>query len=124
MSLHIFSSFIIIMTYNESDKSDFRYWQAHYRRCEFDRWVRKISWRRECLPTPEFLPGEFHVQRSLVAYSPCGCKEADMTERLSIRREDKGKDKDILILAKNKSSNSNLREMRLSPVQGKSGLEF
>ena len=124
MSLHIFSSFIIIMTYNESDKSDFRYWQAHHRRCEFDHWVRKISWRRECLPTPEFLPGEFHVQRSLVAYSPWGCKEADMTERLSIRREDKGKDKDILILAKNKSSNSNLREMRLSPVQGKSGLEF
>ena len=30
-------------------------------------WVRNISWRREWLPTPVFLPGEFHWQRSLVA---------------------------------------------------------
>ena len=27
--------------------------------------------------TPEFLPGEFHRQRSLVGYSPWGCKELD-----------------------------------------------
>ena len=109
------------MTYNESDKRDFRYWQAHCRRHEFNLWVRKIPWRRECLPSPEFLPGEFRVQRSLVAYSPWGCKESDTTERLSIRREDKEKDKnkDILILAKDKSSNRNLREMRFGPVQGK-----
>ena len=25
-----------------------------------DPWVRKIPWRRECLPTPVFSPGEFH----------------------------------------------------------------
>ena len=31
---------------------------------------RKIPWRRQCLPTPVFLPGEFHGQRSLVGYSP------------------------------------------------------
>ena len=44
---------------------------------------RKIPWRREYwLPTPVFLPGEFHEQRSLVGYSPWGCKELDMTERL------------------------------------------
>ena len=42
-------------------------------------WVRKISWRREWLPTPVFLPGESHGQRSLVGYSPWGCKELDMT---------------------------------------------
>ena len=29
-------------------------------------WFRKIPWRREWLPTPIFLPGEFHGQRSLV----------------------------------------------------------
>ena len=29
----------------------------------------KIPWRREWLPTPVFLPGEFHGQRSLVGYS-------------------------------------------------------
>ena len=42
--------------------------------------IGKISWKRECLPTPVFLPGEFHGQRSLVGYSPQGCKESDMTE--------------------------------------------
>ena len=35
----------------------------------FDPWVGKIPWRREWLPTPVFLPGEFHGQRSLVGYS-------------------------------------------------------
>ena len=29
--------------------------------------VGKIPWRREWLPTPVFLPGEFHGQRSLVS---------------------------------------------------------
>ena len=30
----------------------------------------KIPWRREWLPTPVFLPGESHGQRSLVGYDP------------------------------------------------------
>ena len=47
------------------------------RRCErhrhrFSPWVRKILWRRAWQPTPEFLPGESHGQRSLVGYSPLG----------------------------------------------------
>jgi len=51
----------------------------------FDLWVGMISWRREwLLPTPVFLPGEFHGQRSLVGYSPWGHKESDMTEWLSL----------------------------------------
>ena len=29
----------------------------------------KIPWRREWLPTPVFLPGEFHEQGSLLGYS-------------------------------------------------------
>ena len=33
-------------------------------------------------PAPVFLPEKFHGQRSLVGYSPWGCKELDMTERL------------------------------------------
>ena len=36
----------------------------------FDPWVRKIPWRRAWQPTPAFLPGESHGQRSLVGYSP------------------------------------------------------
>ena len=31
-------------------------------------------------PTPVFLPGESHGQRSLVGYSPWGHKELDMAE--------------------------------------------
>ena len=30
--------------------------------------------------TPVFFPGKFHGQKSLVGYSPWGCKESDMTE--------------------------------------------
>ena len=35
---------------------------------------------KEVEPTPVFLPGEFHGQRSLVGYSAWGHKELDMTE--------------------------------------------
>ena len=37
-------------------------------------------WRRDWLPTPVFLPGKFHGQRSLVGYSPCDHKELDRLE--------------------------------------------
>ena len=45
-----------------------------------DPWVRKISWRREWLPTPAFLLGESHGQQRLVVYSPWGCEESHTTE--------------------------------------------
>ena len=38
-----------------------------------------LYWRRKWQPTPEFLPGEPHGQRSLVCYSLWGHKESDMT---------------------------------------------
>ena len=47
-----------------------------------DPWVGKIPWRRAWQPTPVFLPGEFHGQRSLVGYSPWGRTELDTTEQL------------------------------------------
>ena len=53
------------------------------RRPRFDPWVGKIPWRRAWQPTPVFLPGEPHGQRSLVGYNPCGCQESDRTEGLS-----------------------------------------
>ena len=37
---------------------------------------------REQLPTPVFLPGEFHGQRNLAGDSPLGRKELDVTECL------------------------------------------
>ena len=57
------------------------WWRIHLQ-CErpgFNPWVGKIPWRRERLPTPVFLPGEFHG-----LYSPWGCKESDTTERLAL----------------------------------------
>ena len=50
------------------------------KRYGFDCWVRKCPWRREWQPTPVFLPGEFHGQRSLVGYSPWGRKELDTSD--------------------------------------------
>ena len=40
------------------------------RRPRFNSWVGKIPWKGEWLPTPQFLPGECHGQRSLAGYSP------------------------------------------------------
>ena len=54
------------------------------RRLEFHLWVGKIPWRRKCQPTPVFLPGKSHGQRSLEGYSPWGRKESDTTEQLSL----------------------------------------
>ena len=50
----------------------------------FDLWVGKIPWRREWQPIPVFLLGEFPGQKRLVGYRPCGCKELDMTEQLTL----------------------------------------
>ena len=46
----------------------------------FKPWLGKIPWRRAWQPTPEFLPGESHGQRSLVGHSPWSHKELAMTE--------------------------------------------
>ena len=43
----------------------------------------KIPWRRAWQPTPVFLPGEAHGQRSLAGYSPGGHTELDTLKRLS-----------------------------------------
>ena len=35
--------------------------------------------KKEMQPTPVFLPGKSHGQRSLIGYRPWGCKESDTT---------------------------------------------
>ena len=57
---------------------------AKCRRPRFDPWIRKIPWRREWLPSPVFLPGEFHGQKRLESYSPCGCRDSDSSEWLTL----------------------------------------
>ena len=48
---------------------------CQWRRHKFDPWVRKIPWKKKWQPTPTFLPGKSHEQRSLAGYSPWSCKE-------------------------------------------------
>ena len=59
----------------------------HCRRCKihrFSSWVGKILWRRKWQPTPVFLLGESHGQRSLAGYCPWGRKESDTAEHAHI----------------------------------------
>ena len=48
--------------------------------CRFNPWVGKILWRRAWQPTPVFMLGESHGQRSVVGNSPWRCKESDTAE--------------------------------------------
>ena len=55
-----------------------------HKRRGFYPWIGKIPWRRKYHPSPVFLPGESHGQRSLAGYSPWGRKELDRTGPLSM----------------------------------------
>ena len=54
------------------------------KRLGFHSWIGKIPWSRSWQPTPKFLPGKFHRQRSLVGSSSWGHKESDKTEGLNV----------------------------------------
>ena len=45
-------------------------WCRRQQRCSFYPWIGKIPWGSKQQPSPVFLPGKFHRQRSLVGYSP------------------------------------------------------
>ena len=53
------------------------------RRHRLDPWDGKISCRKEWQTTPVFLLENSHRQRSLVGYTPWGCKKLDMTQQLN-----------------------------------------
>ena len=75
-------SAIICMKVDLPNGSDSKSICWQWERLGFDPWVGKIPWRRKWQSTPVLLPGKSHGQRSLVGYSPRGCKESDTTERL------------------------------------------
>ena len=56
--------------------------RRRHKRYRFHPWVGKIPWRRKRKSTPIFLPGESHGWRSLLGYSPGGCKELDTNEHI------------------------------------------
>ena len=58
-----------------------------HKRLRFDPWDGKIPYSRKRQPTPVFLPGKFHGQRSLEGYSPWGCKESGTTEHTRIHTQ-------------------------------------
>ena len=78
-----------------------------HRRQRFDLWVGKILWRRKRQPTPEFWPGKFHE-----LYSPWGCKEWDMTERLSLSLQ-------VALAVKNLPANADGRDAGLISGSGR-----
>ena len=53
-----------------------------------DKQIQLLGWEdpqsRKWQPTPVFLPGKFHGQRSLAGYSSWGCKVSDMTKQPSM----------------------------------------
>ena len=55
-------------------------------------WVGSLDWEdplEKGLATHSSIPpGEFHGQRSLLGYSPWGCKELGTTERLTLSLKD------------------------------------
>ena len=65
---------------------------GRWKRLGFDSWVQKIPWRRAWQPSPVFLPGESHGQRSLEGYPAWGLNEWDTeaTVGLTQQRQIKG----------------------------------
>ena len=62
-----------------------------YERCGFNSWVGKIPWRRAWQAPPEFLPGKFHGQKSLVGHSLGGDhKKLDMSDHTHVHAADMG----------------------------------
>ena len=57
-----------------------------HRRCMFNPWVRRISWRRKWQPTLVFLPGKSHGQRNLAGYTPMGRRVGLSTARTRLNK--------------------------------------
>ena len=55
-----------------------------HRRRGFDPWVGKIPWRMEWQPSPLFLPGKSHRQRSFGGLRSIWSRESDMMEQRSM----------------------------------------
>ena len=74
---------------------------------------------KEWQPTPVFLPGKFHGLRSLVGYSPWGCKESDMTERLHFHIRTYVHTYKVVLVVKNMPANAgDIRDMSSIPGSG------
>ena len=60
-------------------------YQVHpcqWKRCVFDPWVWRFSWRRKCQPTPVCLQEKSHRQRKLAGYSPHESQKSQTKQKL------------------------------------------
>ena len=57
-----------------------------HKRSRFNLRVKQIPQRRKWQPTPVFLPGKFHGQKSLVGYSPWSCRESEAAHTFLIHK--------------------------------------
>ena len=74
----------------------------------------------EWLPTPIFLPGKSHGQRSLVGYSPWGHKELDTTEQLTLLLQLRmGASQVVLVVKKLPADAGNIRDVGSIPGLGR-----
>ena len=93
----------------------------------FDPWVRKIPQRRAQQPTPVFLPGESHGQKSLAGYSPQGRIESDTTEATqhAHKRDTRRVSKSFQVVpgAKNLPTIQEMEEMWVQHLSGEDLLE-
>ena len=63
---------------------------CQHRECKRRGFHPRVGKGRKWQPTPVFLPGEFHGQRSLAGCSPCDCKQLDMTEWIAHTTKESG----------------------------------
>ena len=70
LKLHLNPALITLPGWHSGKESVCQYRRC--KRCGFDSWVGKMPWRRKWQPTPVFLPGKCHGQRSLVGPQSIG----------------------------------------------------
>ena len=84
MQLAYYHRFAHFSTFMLSSISQVAQWSTckcgRCRRHGINTWVGKIPWRRKWQPTPVFVSGKSHGERSLAGYSPWGHKESDTIE--------------------------------------------
>ena len=68
------SFYLLIISQGVPGSSEAKKSSCQCRRCGFHPRVERIPWRRKWQPTPVFLPGKSHGQRSLAGFSPWGHK--------------------------------------------------
>ena len=68
--------------HEQSHGADSAFWIMNLNLTMLLNWAKGLTRRRQWHPTPVLLPGKPHGRRSLVGYSPWGCKESDTTEQL------------------------------------------